>query len=88
MPIDKQPWNDETVMPWGQHKGKKLSELPASYLLWLFEQRWIKDWPGLHAYLKKNEDLLMAEKRENQGSDSGMRSPDSMSSYDDYLEER
>ncbi len=75
------PWTDSTVMPFGKHKGAKLSDVPASYLLWLFEQTWIKDWPGLYAYLKKNENLLMSEK-----SSSGERDEpdDGGRTYEDY----
>lgn len=81
-PRGKQPWNDETVMPFGKHNGTKLKDVPASYLLWLFEQPWIKDWPGLYAYLKKNEDLLMSEKRASSKDDDGP--DDGGSSFEDY----
>lgn len=76
-----QPWHDNTVMPWGKHKGKKLKELDSSYLLWLFEQTWIKDWPGLYLYLKKHEDQLLAEKRETAGTDDD---DGGFKSFDDY----
>lgn len=72
-------WPDDKVMPWGKHKGSMLRELPAAYLLWLFEQQWIKDWPGLYLYLKKNEDLLMSEKRDEHGDDE-----DEPRTWDDY----
>lgn len=74
-----EPWNDDTAMPWGKHKGRKLGEIPASYLLWLYEQPWIKDWQGLHLYLKANEDRLMLEKREDDDDRDG-----EFTSYDDY----
>lgn len=76
-------WTDQTVMPWGKHKGQKLSELPASYLLWLFEQTWIRDWHGLYLYLKKNEDLLMDEKRKDQLDDDDS-DPRSFEDYQNY----
>ena len=75
------PWIDATRLPGGKHKGKQLKEIPASYLLWLYEQPWIKDWPGLHAYLKKNEDLLMAEKNEDT---TPFNTEDGFQDYDDY----
>ncbi len=74
-------WTDQSRMPWGKHKGEKLMDVPASYLLWLFEQTWIKDYPGLHAYLKKNEDLLMSEKNEDR---SCSPDDDSFRDFDDY----
>lgn len=31
-------FTDETRMPFGKYKGTKLANVPASYLLWLYEQ--------------------------------------------------
>jgi hypothetical protein len=78
------PWTDDTVMPWGKHRGRKLSEVPPSYLLFLFEQPWIKEWVGLHAYLKKNEDLLIAEREESGGRDGDDKGFESYQDYRDY----
>lgn len=75
------PWTDATVMPWGKHKGTKIGELPASYLLWLYEQTWIRDWPGLHLYLKAHENQLMAEKRDSEEKNEG---GDDLTSFEDY----
>lgn len=75
------PWTDATVIPWGAHKGKKLSEIPASYLLWLFEQTWIRDYQGLYLYLKAHESQLMDEKKENGGLDDD---EEGFRSFDDY----
>lgn len=79
------PWTDATVMPWGKHRGKRLEDVPPDYLLWLYEQTWIKDWVGLHAYLKKHEDQLMKERVENEDRryDEG-----GFQSYDDYKQHR
>jgi hypothetical protein len=77
--MSEAPWTDKTKMPWGKHKGEFLSLIPPSYLLWLYEQPWIKEWPGLHAYLKKNEDLLLAEKNEDRQDDE-----DDPRTFEDY----
>lgn len=29
--------NDESIMPFGKHKGEKLANVPADYLLWLYD---------------------------------------------------
>lgn len=29
--------NDESPMPFGKYKGDKMANVPASYLLWLYE---------------------------------------------------
>ena len=34
-----QPLKDDSLMPYGKHKGKKMKDIPASYLLWLFTSR-------------------------------------------------
>ena len=75
------PWIDTTEMPWGLYQGKQLKDVPASYLLWLFEQPWIKDWPGLHSYLKSHEDQLMKEKRGDAPTDLD---PEDFKTFEDY----
>jgi hypothetical protein len=80
------PWTDNTIMPWGKHKGMKLKDVPASYLLWCYGQPWMKDgWPQLYAYLKAHEDQLMAEKVDN---DNDHEDDDGFRSYDDYRKHR
>lgn len=41
---DFKPLNNDSEMPFGTHKGKKMSEVPAQYLLWMYE-----------AYMKSDE---------------------------------
>lgn len=81
MPIDRTPWTDDTVMPWGKHEGAQLKSVPADYLLWLYRQPWIREWPGLHGYLKSREDILIAEEQERRAEEK----PAEFDSYDDYL---
>lgn len=33
-------FSDEDLMPFGKHKGRKLEDVPASYLLWLWDEGW------------------------------------------------
>lgn len=55
---------DQSLMPFGQHKGEKLANVPAQYLLYIFEN--FKLYDNLKAYIKKNKDVLEAEvKRAN-----------------------
>lgn len=81
MPIDRTPWTDDTLMPWGKHKGTKMIEVPGDYLYWLSEQKWILDWPGLHAYLKKNADIIEEEAAK---VDQERQQTEGYESYDDY----
>jgi uncharacterized protein (DUF3820 family) len=56
---------DQSLMPFGQHKGEKLANIPARYMLYIFENFQLHD--NLKAYIKKNKDVLEAEvKRANQ----------------------
>lgn len=34
--------NDDTVMPFGKHKGEELQDIPVAYLDWLIGQDWLK----------------------------------------------
>lgn len=33
-------YHDETIMPFGKYKGKKLREIPDDYWLWFRKQSW------------------------------------------------
>ena len=72
-------YTDETPMPWGEHKGTPIGEVPGDYLLWLFRQKWIKDWPDVHAYLVENQAALLQEDEEDRGGTDGFES------LDDYM---
>ncbi len=82
MPLDKIPWKSETIMPWGEHKGTKLDDVPADYLIDLGRKKWLPSaWPGLWAYIRKHNDTLMqqAESSYEQADEEGY------SSYEDYI---
>ena len=49
---------DESPMPFGKYKGEKLGEVPSSYLLWFFEQKWASDWPELYDYVEEHYETL------------------------------
>jgi hypothetical protein len=58
--------DDNSKMTFGKHAGKRLEEVPSSYLLWL----WDKDdgvWqqPGeLHDYIKESWSALLHDNRD------------------------
>jgi len=85
MPIDKTPWTDDTVFTWGEHNGKRVADAPPEYLLWLSEQKWIVDWPGLHTWLKANEQRFIDARNEDHDP---TRIGDSFQNYEDYLRDR
>lgn len=51
-------FTDNTIMPFGEHKGKALVNVPANYLVWLYNSN-LTDGP-LKDYIKENMDQLKA----------------------------
>lgn len=58
---------DESIMPFGKHKGKEMANVPASYLLWIYDE-WTLPNPRfgfvhqeVKAYIEVNLDVLKKE---------------------------
>lgn len=47
---------DNSLMPFGVHKGKKMADVPGKYLLWIYEQNL-----DVMNYIKENMDVLQQE---------------------------
>ena len=55
---------DNSLMPFGKYKGTKMADVPASYLIWIFENN--KCSIEVIKYVRENLDVLKEEvKREN-----------------------
>lgn len=52
---------DETVMPFGQHRGKKLANVPAEYLIFMYDEGRLNSNPEIKGYVKENYDILYSE---------------------------
>ena len=52
-------YTDESLMPFGMHKDKPLVDVPASYLIWLYENN--KCNQPLKLYIEENMDVLQIE---------------------------
>lgn len=50
---------DGSTMPFGKYKGVKMIDIPASYLLWLFENN--KTTPVVAVYISENMDAIKKE---------------------------
>lgn len=50
---------DESIMPFGVHKGKKMANVPAHYLNWLYENN--KCYGEVKQYIKDNLDVIKSE---------------------------
>ncbi len=55
--------NDDDLMPYGKYKGMKMSEVPASYLLWLLD--FDKCSGAVREYIVDVYDALKAEVKNN-----------------------
>jgi uncharacterized protein (DUF3820 family) len=59
MPNQPTPLSDNTPMPFGKYRGKPMIEVPAHYLLWLFNQGC--DDERVKNYIAENLDALNKE---------------------------
>lgn len=59
---------DDSLMTFGKYQGQKLANVPASYLMWLFDNG--RAYPDLKKYILENKDALQKEIDENK-SDLG-----------------
>lgn len=51
---------DKTIMPYGEHKGKALANVPPSYLIYIYENySYIRQ--GIEDYIKANQWYLCKE---------------------------
>lgn len=58
---------DDSIMPFGKYKGEKMANVPASYLLWIYDE-WTLPNPRfgfvnqeVKAYIEDNLDVLRKE---------------------------
>jgi len=57
----KEPcYEDDSGMPFGKHRGELLQDVPASYLLWLWEQKPLSD-TRLENYIHNSMNALKQE---------------------------
>lgn len=54
---------DDDLMPNGLHKGKKMSDVPADYLLWVFANNKCSD--NVRAYIQDVKEALETEAKQN-----------------------
>lgn len=52
-------FDDNSLMPWGKHEGEKMANVPASYLLWIYDNN--KCHGEVKSYIVKNLELLKNE---------------------------
>lgn len=55
---------DESLMPFGKHAGTKLADVPAKYLLWLWDNGLHRETSRLAAYIKDAFSALESEAKD------------------------
>lgn len=56
-----QKFDDNSIMPFGKYKGVAMANVPASYLLWLYDQDCRTQSTQVYEYIKEHYDILSAE---------------------------
>ncbi len=53
---------DTDIMPFGKHKGRRMEDVPASYLLWLWDNGvWQEPHKPIHGYIKDSWSALLMD---------------------------
>lgn len=66
------PLTDDSLMPYGKHKGKPMQDVPADYLLWLYDNALRSESAtaeALRTYIDENRAALEMEVAEGQDDD-------------------
>lgn len=58
--------DDNTLFPFGRYRGTKICNVPATYLIWAYEEVDHLD-KDIKAYIEDNMDLLKEEAKKNVG---------------------
>ena len=57
--MEKLKLTDDSKMPFGMHRDKRLEDVPADYLLFMYEKDRLG--PALREYVEENMDVLKKE---------------------------
>ena len=56
--------SDESIMPWGKHQGKQMADVPAEYLIWLYDNQ--KCSGKVKIYIVQNLDVIRNQAKANE----------------------
>lgn len=56
--------DDNTPMPWGLHKGRKMANVPSSYLKWVYDNN--KGDAAVRGYIESNLNVILKDIKEEQ----------------------
>lgn len=63
------PLLDTSPMPFGEHRSKRMSDVPAAYLDWAYGQSWLfQSYPAVADYIKRNRKAIDWELKREEDS--------------------
>jgi len=77
----KEVMTDESIMPFGSFKGRKMANVPAWYLISMYEDGGL--YGSVKAYVEENMDVLMKERSETKISEMDQKSELAEFDYDE-----
>lgn len=57
---------DESIMPFGKHQGKQMADVPADYLLYLYDDGKGKVFGEVREYIEENMTVLKQQSTQEQ----------------------
>ena len=54
--------DDRSIMPYGKHKGERLANVPAGYLIYMYDHKKLS--PELKKYCEENIEVLKIQKQQ------------------------
>jgi len=60
-PIKLPPMTDKDIMPMGKHKGTEMGNVPAQYLMYMYESSMFDSFPRVKQYVIDNLDVIKQE---------------------------
>lgn len=58
--------SDDSKMPFGKYKGRKMKTVPAKYLMYLIQQDWIEEWPRVQDYIRRNLKVIQQDLKDQE----------------------
>lgn len=66
-------FTDESIMPFGRYQGKKMEDVPASYLIWMWDEGNKINDSRVREYVLENLDVLRKQVEETKNKNNVRR---------------
>ena len=80
------PLTDESIFPFGVHKGKRMADVPPQYYDWFRGQAWSSKWPRIMQYIDEHAKRIN-DAVEDEEVDQRHRREDEQSAQEGYPRE-